>query len=253
MVAKRLAVIALGLLAACGGQPDAGAAGDDTTRDLQRPAVDASAPINDRASRTSTGKSTAKSAAKPAAKPAAKSAARERVLASGTSISARFDAGISSRTHKAGQSITGTVSSDVKDKNGKVVIPSGAKVYVTIKAIHESERKSDKTGKLVLTPTKVVIAGRTYALTGSATALDRTLKDRKTNAGDIAKVGVGVGAGALLGTAVSGGSTKGAIIGGVAGGAVGAQRAVETQDRDVVVPSGSRLKVTLTAPFRRTV
>ena len=245
MVSKRLAVLALGLLVGCGGQPDAGAAGDDLTRDLQRPAVDASSPMNDGASSVST--------SKPAAKPAAKAAARERVLASGTAISAKFDAGISSRTHKAGQEITGTVSSDVKDKNGKVVIPAGSKVYVTIKAIHESERKSDKTGKLVLTPTKVVIAGRTYGVTGSATALDRTLKDRKTNAGDIAKVGIGVGAGALLGTAVSGGSTKGAVIGGVAGGAVGAQRAVETQDRDVVVPSGSRLKVSLTAPFRRTV
>ena len=244
MVSKRLAVLALGLLVGCGGQPDAGAAGDDSTRDLQRPAVDASSPMNDRASSMST--------TKPVAKPAAKPAARERVLASGTAISARFDAGISSRTHRAGQDIAGTVSADVKDKNGKVVIPAGSKVYVTIKTIHESERKSDKTGKLVLTPTKVVIAGRTYGLTGSATALDRTLKDRKTNAGDIAKVGIGVGAGALLGTAVSGGSTKGAIIGGVAGGAVGAQRAVETQDRDVVVPSGSRLKVTLTAPFRRT-
>jgi hypothetical protein len=97
----------------------------------------------------------------------------------------------------------------------------------------------------------VVIAGRSYPLTGSAAALDRTLKDRKTNAGDLAKVGAGVGAGALLGTAVSGGSTKGAVIGGVAGGAVGTQRAIETQDRDVVVPSGSRLKVTLSAPFRR--
>jgi uncharacterized protein YfiM (DUF2279 family) len=96
-----------------------------------------------------------------------------------------------------------------------------------------------------------VIAGRTYPLSGSAAALDRTLKDRKTNAGDIAKVGVGAGAGALLGTAVSGGSTKGAVIGGVAGAAVGTQRAVETQDRDVVVPSGSRLRVTLSAPFRR--
>jgi hypothetical protein len=245
MVGNRLAVLALGLLVGCGGQPDAGAAGDDSTRDLQRPAVDASSPMNDRASSMAT--------TKPVAKPAAKPAARERVLASGTAISARFDAGISSRTHRAGQDIAGTVSADVKDKNGKVVIPAGSKVYVTIKTIHESERKSDKTGKLVLTPTKVVIAGRTYGLTGSATALDRTLKDRKTNAGDIAKVGIGVGAGALLGTAVSGGSTKGAVIGGVAGGAVGAQRAVETQDRDVVVPSGSRLKVTLTASFRRTV
>ena len=245
MVAKKLAVLALGLLVGCSGQPDAGAAGDDSTRDLQRPAVDASSPMNDRASSTSN--------RMPAAKPVAKAAARERILASGTAISAKFDEGISSRTHKAGQNITGTVAANVKDKNGKVVIPAGSKVHVTITAIHESERKSDKTGKLVLTPTKVVIAGRTYGLTGSASALDRTLKDRKTNAGDIAKVGIGVGAGALLGTAVSGGSTKGAVIGGVAGGAVGAQRAVETQDRDVVVPSGSRLKVTLTAPLRRTI
>jgi len=239
----------LGLLVGCGGKSDAGAAGDDSTRDLQRPAVDASSPMNDQASSMST----TKPVAKPAAKPAAKAAARERVLASGTAISAKFDGGISSRTHKAGQGITGTVASDVKDKNGKVVIPAGSKMYVTITAIHESERKSDKTGKLVLTPTKVVIAGRTYGLTGSASALDRTLKDRKTNAGDVAKVGIGVGAGALLGTAVSGGSTKGAVIGGIAGGAVGAQRAVETQDRDVVVPSGSRLKVTLTTPFRRSI
>ena len=247
MVAKKLALLTLALLVGCSGQPDDRAAGDDSTRDLQRPAVDASSPQNDRASST-------RPAAKPAAaKPAAKAAARERVLATGTAISAKFDAGISSRTHKAGQKITGTVSSSVKDKSGKVVIPAGSKVHVTITAIHESERKSDKTGKLVLTPTKVEIGGRTYALTGTASALDRTLKDRKTNAGDIAKVGMGVGAGALLGTAVSGGSTKGAVIGGVAGGAVGAQRAVETQDRDVVVPAGSRLKVTLATPFRRTI
>jgi len=35
------------------------------------------------------------------------------------------------------------------------------------------------------------------------------------------------------------------VIGGVLGGAVGAQRAVETQDRDVVVPAGSRVQLTL--------
>jgi hypothetical protein len=245
MVVKKLAILTLALLAGCGGTPDGRAAGDDSDRDLQRPEVDASSPMNDRPTSVAT--------TKPAAKPVAKPASRERVLSSGTAISAKFDAGISSRTHKAGQMITGTVSSDVKDKNGRIVIPAGAKVHVTIAAIHESERKSDKTGKLVLTATKVEIGGRSYPMTGSASALDRTLKDRKTNAGDLAKVGVGIGAGALLGTAVSGGSTKGAVIGGVAGGAVGAQRAVETQDRDVVVPVGSRLKVTLAAPFRRTI
>ena len=242
MTGNRMVLITLALLAGCGGKGDGAAAGDDSTRDLQRPAVDASAPLNDRPSK---GTKPGSLAAKPAAKPVS------RTLAAGTSIPAKFDAGISSRTHKAGQTLTGTVSSDVKDKNGRTVIPAGSRVHLTITAIKESERKSDKTGKLVLTPTKVEIAGKSYPVSGSATALDRTLQDRKTNAGDLAKVGVGAGAGALLGTAVSGGSTKGAVIGGIAGAAVGTQRAVETQDRDVVVPVGSRLKVTLKAPFSR--
>jgi hypothetical protein len=251
MVGNRLVLLTLALLAGCGGDRDGAAAGDDSTRDLQRPAVDASAPLNDRPAAKQAPKG--KTAAKPASKPATKPAARDRVLAAGTAISAKFDAGISSRTHKAGQTLTGTVSSDVKDKSGRTVIPAGAKMHLTIAAIKESERKSDKTGKLSLTPTKVEIAGRSYPIAGSAIALDRTLKDRKTNAGDLAKVGAGTAAGALLGTAVSGGSTKGAVIGGVAGAAVGTQRAIETQDRDVVVPVGSRLKVTLKSTFRRTI
>jgi hypothetical protein len=255
MVAKKLAILTLCLLVGCGGKGDGSAAGDGSDRDLQRPAVDASSPMNDRPAKASTSKSTQKPATRVAAKPAPKPAAKPmgQMLAAGTAISAKFDAGINSRIHRAGEKLTGTVSSDVKDSKGRVVIPAGSKVHITIAAIHESERKSDKTGKLVLTPTTVEIRGRSYPLTGSASALDRTLKDRKTNAGDLAKVGVGVGAGALLGTAVSGGSTKGAVIGGIAGGAVGTQRAIETQDRDVIVPVGSRLKVTLAAPFRRSI
>jgi uncharacterized protein YfiM (DUF2279 family) len=248
MAGNRLVFLALALLAGCGGDKGGKAATDNPNRDLQRPAVDASSPMNDRGSKGSPSKSM-KPGTNMAAKPGAKGAAR--TLASGTAIAAKFDAGISSRTHKAGQKLTGTVSSDVRDKNGNVVIPAGSKVHLTIAAIHESERKSDKTGKLVLTPNRVVISGIAYSLSASAVALDRKLKDRKTNAGDLAKVGVGAGAGALLGTAVTGGSTKGAVIGGVAGAAVGTQRAIQTQDRDVVVDEGSRLKLTLKAPFRR--
>jgi uncharacterized protein YfiM (DUF2279 family) len=251
MAGKRLALLAVALLAGCGRDHAKAMAADSTDRDLQQPSVDANASFNDRAPQRAPSKSTAKVAAKPATKAPAKAGAA--TLAKGTAISAKFDDGISSRTHKAGQKLTGTVSSDVKDKSGHVVIPAGSKVHLTIAAIHESENKGDKTGKLVLTPTAVVIRGHSYPLSGSAIALDRTLKDRKTNAGDLAKVGIGAGAGALLGTAVTGGSTKGAVIGGVAGAAVGTQRAIQTQDRDVVVPAHSRLKVTLTTPFRRAV
>src|SRR3954466_16244023 len=238
----------MALLAGCGRDHGRAGATDNSNRDLQRPDVDVGAPLNDKPAQRTPSKSATKTSAKPTK---AASKASSSLLASGTAISAKFDAGISSRTHKAGQKLTGTVASDVKDKNGRVVIPAGSKVHLTIASIHESENKGDKTGKLVLTPTKVEISGRSYPLSGSAVALDRTLKDRKTNGGDVAKVGIGAGAGALLGTAVTGGSTKGAVIGGALGAAVGTQRAIETQDRDVVVPSGSRLKVTLAAPFRR--
>src|SRR4051794_19178739 len=222
MAGKRLVFLALALLA--GGGRDHGPAGatDNPNRDLQRPEVDVGAPLNDKPAQRTASKSSTKTSAKATTKTASK--ASGTLLASGTAISAKFDAGISSRTHKAGQKLTGTVASDVKDKSGRVVIPKGSKVYLMIAAIHESENKSDKTGKLVLTPTLVSIAGKTYPLKGSATALDRILKDRKTNAGDLAKVGVGAGAGALLGTAVSGGSTKGAGIGGGARGGPGETR-----------------------------
>jgi hypothetical protein len=245
MAGKRLVFLALALLAGCGRDKGGSKVTDNPNRDLQRPAVDASSPLNDNTAKPST------KAGKPGTKGSSKAVAWS--LGSGTAISARFDDGFSSRTHKAGYKVTGTVSSDVKDKSGRVVIPAGSKVHLTIAAIHESERKSDKTGKLVLKPNKIVIGSRSYPLSGSALALDRTLKDRKTNAGDLAKVGVGAGAGALLGTAVTGGSTKGAVVGGALGAAVGTQRAIETQDRDVVVPSGSRLKVTLATPFRRSI
>ena len=46
-----------------------------------------------------------------------------------------------------------------------------------------------------------------------------------------------------------GGNTKGAVIGGIIVGAIGTQRAVETQDRDVVVPAGSRVELTLQSAF----
>ena len=77
----------------------------------------------------------------------------------------------------------------------------------------------------------------------------RELVGRKTDAGDIAKVGAGAGIGAIVGRVI-GGSSKGAIIGGVIGGAVGTQRAIETKDRDVVVPAGSNVSLTLRAPVQ---
>jgi hypothetical protein len=252
MAANRLAILTLALLAACGGDRSASMAADSLSRDLQRLPVDSSATFSDQAAATPMPVPAAPVAAKPKAKPKPKPAPAPAplALAGGTVVATTVDREITSKTDKPGATVTGTVASDVMDATGRVVIPAGSKVTLTITEIHESENKGDKTGKLTLTPTAVEIAGERHALDGSAVALERTLRDRKTNAGDVAKVGAGTAIGAIAGRVI-GGNTKGAVIGGIIGGAVGTQRAVETQDRDVVVPANSRVEVTLGGTFTR--
>jgi hypothetical protein len=254
MVANRLAILTLALLAACGGDRSASMAADSLSRDLQRLPVDSSATFSDQAAATPVPAPAAPVAARPKAKPKPKPAPAPApaplALGAGTVVATTVDREITSKTDKPGATVTGTVTSDVTDATGRVVIPAGSRVTLTITEIHESENKGDKTGKLTLTPTSVVIAGESHALDGSAVALERTLRDRKTNAGDVAKVGAGAGIGAIAGRVI-GGNTKGAVIGGIIGGAVGTQRAIETQDRDVVVPANSRVEVTLGGTFTR--
>jgi hypothetical protein len=257
-VTKRLAILTFAVLAGCGGDRAASMAADSLSRDLQRLPVDSSAALNDQAGATPVAEATPAPAPKPKPKPkpaapkpaAPKPAPAPLALGAGAALSTTVDREITSKLDKPGATVTSTVASDVTDATGRVVIPAGSRVTLTITEIHESENKGDKTGKLTLTPTAVEIAGQSYALGGSAVALDRTLRDRPTNAGDVAKVGAGTAAGAIVGRVI-GGSTKGAVIGGIIGGAVGTQRAVETQDRDVVVPAHSRVEVTLGDSFTR--
>ena len=252
MAAKRLAILAVTILVGCGGGDRESMAADSLSRDLQLAPVDSSAALGDYAAAAPAEPVAPKPKPKPKARPKPQPAPEPEpepapvplALASGTIIPTAVDQEINSRSNKKGEMVTTTVSSDVTDSRGRVIIPAGSKVTMTITEIRESENKGDKTGKLTLTPTEVAIGGRSYTLAASAEALDRHLKDRKTNAGDVAKVGAGAAIGALAGRVI-GGNTKGAVIGGVLGGAVGTQRAVETQDRDVVVPAGSRVELTL--------
>lgn len=155
---------------------------------------------------------------------------------------------ISSAKNKVGDTVTARVATDIKDKSGRVVIPAGSQVTLKVTAIKESENKSDKTGTLTLKPSSVSINGRAYPFSARIDSVGTELRGRKTGAGDIAKPAAGAAVGAVVGR-VLGGSTKGAVIGGVLGGAVGAQRAVETKDRDVVLPQGTSVILILDQTF----
>jgi hypothetical protein len=260
MSRKMLAVFGLAALAACsdGGRDDAAMA-DSLNRDLQMAPADTTAVLDDRPADVATPPATPGPAparrrpttpAPSTSQPAPAPAPTARSLPSGTQVSATISSEISSNTHKQGQVVTARAASDVLDSRGRVVIPAGSTVNLTITSIRESENKSDNTGTLTLAASSVEINGQSYDLSGNVTGLATELRDRGTNAGDVAKVGAGAAAGAVVGR-VLGGSTKGAVIGGVIGGAVGAQRANETQDRDVILPAGSTVVITLDETFTR--
>lgn len=256
-----LALIGAVAIAACsGGDRNDTAVADSLNRDLQMAPVDTSAALNDQPSDTAVAPSApATSSTKPntppapkptASQPAAPKPATSRTLAAGESFAASTSSPISSATNKVGETVTAKVANDVKDRSGRVVIPAGSEVTLRITAIKPSDSKSDNTGTLTLAATSVSINGTDYDLSGGVSGLDTHLEGRKVDANDAAKVGAGAAAGAVVGR-VLGGSGKGAVIGGVIGGAVGAQRAVETKDRDVVLPVGSTVTITLNDTFAR--
>jgi hypothetical protein len=264
-----IAALTLAALVACGrGDQDDTAAADSLSRDLQLAPVDTSAELNDRPtasapapasspSRTTTRPSRpAASPSTPTPAPSAPAptpaaAATPASLAAGTSLTAATTAEIRSHKNKVGDTVTAKIASDVKDRSGRVVIPAGSVVTLKVTAIKESENKSDTTGTLTLQPTSVTVGGKSYPIAASIQHVDTRLEGRKTNAGDIAKPAGGAAAGAILGRVI-GGSSKGAVIGGVIGGAVGAQRAVETKDRDVVLPQGTSVTIVLDESFGTT-
>jgi hypothetical protein len=254
-----ITALTLAAVAACGrGNGGDTAAADSLSRDLQLAPVDTTAPLNDRptASTPSQPAKTPTRPSRPAASPSSSSPSSSaaappasRSLSTGATISASTTSEISSAKNKVGDTVTATVASDIKDNAGRVVIPAGSEVVLKVTAIKESENKSDKTGTLTLQPTSVVVNGTSHPISARIDSVGTHLQGRKTNAGDVAKPAAGAAVGAVVGR-VLGGSTKGAIIGGVLGGAVGAQRAVETKDRDVVLPEGTTVVLVLEQPYQ---
>jgi hypothetical protein len=267
MTRTMIAAAALLAVAACGrGDRQDVASADSLNRDLQLAPVDTTATLNDRPSADTTSTAPAAATTKPRPKPSPKPvpaspapsptsrpptaapAPAARSLAAGTSLSATTDAEIRSNKNKVGDEVTATVATDVKDASGRVVIPAGSLVTLQVTAIKESENKGDSTGTLTLKPTKISINGNSQPLVASISSVHTQLEGRSTNAGDVAKVGAGTAVGAIVGRVI-GGSTKGAVIGGVIGGAVGTQRAIETKDRDVVLPQGTTVTLSLDQSF----
>lgn len=245
----------LALVAACGTRDaNQSATADSLSRDLQLAPADSTAALNDQPAAPP-------AAPAPVTRPVQKTqpqptrprptprpvAPAPVVLAAGTVIQAAATDSISSRHNKPGESMTASVDSDIRDAKGRVVIPAGSVITFTIAELAPAENKSQKDGKLALTATSVRINGEDHPISASVDSVEHYLKGRGVTAGDAAKVGVGAVGGAIAGRILGG--KKGTVIGGAVGAAVGTGVAVETADRDVVIPAGATILITLKDVF----
>jgi Glycine zipper 2TM domain len=173
--------------------------------------------------------------------PAAPAMAR---VGAGTKVDVAATDTISSRTAKVGDAFTGHVVDDVKDANGKVVIPAGSTVHGSVTAVKPAPNPRTP-GTLTLSVTSITVRGTSYPIEAAVDSIETIHKGRGITSGDAAKVGAGAVAGAVLGR-VLGGNRKGTIIGGVVGGIAGAGVASQTKDSDIVLPAGAHIIIRLT-------
>lgn len=234
-----LAGLAMAGLTACGkGTPQSAA---DSARSVELARADSNYRLGDRPAPSP--------AARPGPSPApAPSPGRSLTLGSGTRIDATTQRTISSRNDKAGQTFTASVSSDVKDAKGRVVIPAGSTLNLTITELQPANDKSKADGRITVLVSSVTAGGQTYPVSAGITSMAHTLKGRGVGATEVEKTAAGAVIGGIAGRII-GGNSKGTIIGAVVGGAAGAAVAVETANRDVVVVAGTPMVVTLNGPL----
>ena len=133
-----------------------------------------------------------------------------RILPSGAEFAVQTEETIDGSTAADNQTFAATVTEPVKDADGKVVIPAGAKAQVIIKSLTQGGKIKGQ-ADLVLDLASVSIDGRQYALSTA----DLEQKGR-AGLGKNKRTAEFVGGGAAIGGIV------GAIFGGAKGAAIGA-------------------------------
>ena len=216
---------------------------DSTARNLTLAPAESTAALKDVPARAAEPAKAAlqKRAPKPPAPPTTLTAA------AGTRVPLAASDTITTRHAKAGDAFTASVSQDVKDAAGHVVIPAGSTVQGTIDAA-EPRPNPNSPGKFVLSVHSVTVHGTSYPVEGSVVAIDTVQQGRGVTKADAAKVGAGAAAGAIVGKLI-GKDGKGAVIGGIVGAGAGAAAARASRDIDIVLPKGAAVTLKLDKPL----
>jgi len=184
-------------------------------------------------------------ASAPASAPRASAPAVRVTVPQGTEIAVTLSTAVGSATSQVGDILTATTTAPIV-VGDRVAIPTGSTISGRVTGVDPASKGldiSEKGGALVLAFDKVTTA-RGFSTPMSA-SLARFAKSRGKTIGIIGGSAAG---GALLGR-ILGDSTKDAAIGAAVGAGIGTGIAAGTKGRELVIPAGTELALTLNQPL----
>jgi hypothetical protein len=156
-----------------------------------------------------------------------------------TEFDVRLQNPLGSKTSQVEDRFEATTMVDLRDERGRVMVPAGSLMRGVVSSVNRATR-TDRKGSLTVAFDRITVDGRSYPMRGTvsqALASEGIMGEKE-------KIGIGAGAGAILGAIFGGakGALAGILIGG--GGTIAA-----TEGKDVELPSGTVLRVRMDAPL----
>jgi hypothetical protein len=175
----------------------------------------------------------------PVAAPAPARSQNPNEIPVGTEFDVRLQNPLSSKTAQVEDRFEATTMVDLLDERGRVLVPSGSVMRGVVSSVNKATR-TDRKGSLTVAFDRVTINGRSHTIRAT---VSQALESEGIK-GEAGKIGIGAGAGAILGAILGGakGAIAGILIGG--GGTIAA-----TEGKDVELPVGTTLRVRLDAPL----
>ena len=158
-----------------------------------------------------------------------------------TQLRVSLSTAVASDTSAVEDRVTGSIVRDVI-VDGQPIIPSGSRVSGEV-TLAQASAKVKGRAALSLRFRTVTIGSRTYDI--AAEPIRREAEGTKKK--DARDIGIGAGAGAVIGGIIGGG--KGAGIGAAVGGGAGATKVLVTKGAEVRLPAGTIVTTRLDSPL----